>query len=163
LRSKNKDGNPSTSDQPKKTKNYAKVVASSIKEKEIKNHQIMIKAPVPEIMEIMKSPSSFSFENEIQKIKILVPFLELIKNEEFKKYLSKTLQPKSSSNSTYSVNLQDEKPTVILGPMVENRDDSSPPSYTSLNIHDKILHNYLMDLGASHNLMPKSVMDELGL
>ena len=47
--------------------------------------------------------------------------------------------------------------------MVEDRDDSSPPFYTSLNIHDKVLHNYLMDSGASHNLMPKIVMEELGL
>jgi hypothetical protein len=32
------------------------------------------------------------------------------------------------------MNLQDEKPAVILGPMVEDIDDSSPPFYTSLNI-----------------------------
>jgi hypothetical protein len=47
--------------------------------------------------------------------------------------------------------------------LVEDRDDSSPPFYTSLNIHDKILHNFLMDSGASNNLMPKTIMDELGL
>jgi hypothetical protein len=47
--------------------------------------------------------------------------------------------------------------------MVEDRDDSSPPFYTSLNIHDKVLHNCLMDSRASHNLMPKIVMEELGL
>jgi ribonuclease HI len=47
--------------------------------------------------------------------------------------------------------------------MVEDRDDSSPPFYTSLNIHDKVLHNCLMDSGESHNLMPKTVMEELGL
>ena len=62
-----------------------------------------------------------------------------------------------------SVNLQYEKPEVVLGPMVEDIDDSSPPFYTSLNIHDKVLHNCLMDSGASHNLMPKIVMEELGL
>jgi hypothetical protein len=37
------------------------------------------------------------------------------------------------------------------------------PFYISLNVHDKLLHNYLLDFGASHNLMPKRVMDELGL
>jgi hypothetical protein len=47
--------------------------------------------------------------------------------------------------------------------MVEDRDGSSPPFYTSLNIHDKVLHNCLMNSGASHNLMPKIVMEELGL
>ena len=46
---------------------------------------------------------------------------------------------------------------------MEDRDDSSPPFYTSLNIHDKVFHNYLMDSGASHNLMPKIVMEELEL
>jgi hypothetical protein len=163
LRSKKKEGKPSTSDQPNKTENPAKVVVSSNKEKEEQNPQTMIKAPIPKIKEILKSPSSLSFENEIQKIKIPVPVLELIKNEDFKRYLSKMLQPESSSNSTDSVNLQDEKPAVILGPLVEDRDDSSPPFYTSLNIHDKVLHNFFMDSGASHNLMPKTVKDDLGL
>jgi hypothetical protein len=64
---------------------------------------------------------------------------------------------------TDSVNLQYEKPAIILGPMVEDIDDSSPRFYKSLNIHDKVLHNCLMDSGASHNLIPKIVMEELGL
>jgi hypothetical protein len=73
------------------------------------------------------------------------------------------LQLEPSSHPTNSINLQDEKIVVILGPLVEDIDDSSPPFYTSLNIHDKVLHNCLMDSGASHNLMPKIVMDDLGL
>ena len=60
------------------------------------------------------------------------------------------------------VNLQDENP-VTLGPMIEDIKDSYPPFYISLNIHDKILHNCLLDSGASQNLMPKAVMDEIGL
>jgi hypothetical protein len=138
-------------------------VASSSKEKEIQKPQAVTKTHASKIKEIMKYPYSFIFESEIQKINIILPFLELIKNEDFKKYLSKMPHPESFSNSTNSINLQDEKPTVILGPLIEDKDDSSPPFYTSLNIDDKVLHNFLMDSGASHNLMPKSVMDELGL
>jgi len=48
----------------------------------------------------MKSPSSLNFENETQKIKIPVPFLELIKNEDFKKSISKMLEFDFSSHST---------------------------------------------------------------
>jgi hypothetical protein len=59
LRSKKKEGKPSTSDHPNKTENYAKVVVSSSKEKEEQNSQTMIKTHVPEIKEILKSPSSF--------------------------------------------------------------------------------------------------------
>jgi ribonuclease HI len=135
----------------------------SSKEKDSQNPQVLIRDPPPETKDILKPSPSFIFENEIQKIKIPIPFLELIKKEDFKKYLSKMLQLESSPNATDFINLQDEKLAVILGPLIEDRDDSSPPFYTSLNIHDKVLHNCLMDLGASHNLMPKYVMDELGL
>jgi ribonuclease HI len=118
---------------------------------------------VPEIKEIPKPTSSFNFEHEIQRIRIPVPLTELIKHGEFKKCFSELLQSEASCLPSDSINLQDEKPAVVLGPMVEDRDDSSPPFYTSLNIHDKVLHNCLMDSGASHNLMPKTVMEELGL
>jgi hypothetical protein len=37
------------------------------------------------------------------------------------------------------------------------------PFYVTLNIHDKMLHNCMLDSGASHNLMPKIVMEMLGL
>ena len=47
--------------------------------------------------------------------------------------------------------------------MIEEVDESFPPFYISLNIHDKVIHNCLLDSGASHNLIPKAVMDELGL
>jgi hypothetical protein len=89
--------------------------------------------------------------------------LELVKIEDFKRYLSKVLEPEYSYNSMDSINLQDEHPVVILGPLVEDKDDSSHPFYNSLNIQDKVSHNCLMDSRASHNLMPKIVMEELGL
>jgi hypothetical protein len=113
--------------------------------------------------EIPKLTSSFNFEHEIQKIRIPMPLTKLIKHEKFKKCFSELLQSEASCLPTDSINLQDEKPAVILGPMVEDMNDSSPPFYTSLNIHDKVLHNCLMDSRASHNLMPKTVMEELGL
>jgi hypothetical protein len=111
----------------------------------------------------MKPPSSFNFEHEIHKITIPVPLSELLKHEYFKRSLSTMLQSEPSYHSIDSVNLQDEKLAVILGPMVEDIDDSSPPFYTSLNMHDKVLHNFLMDSGESHNLIPKTIMEELRL
>jgi len=38
-----------------------------------------------------------------------------------------------------------------------------PPFYISLTIHDQILHNAMLDSGASHNLMPKVIMETLDL
>jgi hypothetical protein len=50
-----------------------------------------------------------------------------------------------------------------VGPHIEYGSDASPPFYIYLNVHDKILHKCLMDSGASHNVMPKVLMEELGL
>ena len=61
--------------------------------------------------------------------------------------------------------MTDDKPKLLFGPEVEGKYQEGvvPPFYISLNIHDKILHNAMLDSGASHNLMPKVVMESLGL
>ena len=85
-----------------------------------------------------------------------------MKKEAFKASILKSLQPRTPLDANF-VNMQYDKPMIILVPMIEEMDESFPPFYISLNIHDKILHNCLLDLGASHSLMPKAVMDELRL
>jgi hypothetical protein len=117
----------------------------------------------PETKEVDKTPTSFSLEHKLIKIKIPVPFTELLKNEPFKKSIMKVMQPTLSSVSSDVISLQDENPTIIVGPHIEDGSDAYPPFYISLNVHDKILHNCLMDSGASHNVIPKVVMQELGL
>ena len=62
-----------------------------------------------------------------------------------------------------TVNLRDESPTIIFGPHVDDKDDSVAPFHVTLNIHDKMLHNCMLDYGASHNLMAKVIMEKLGL
>jgi hypothetical protein len=116
----------------------------------------------PETKEADKPPTIFCLEHELSKINILVPLPELLKNEPFKKSIMKILQPTPSSVSSYVISIHDENPTITVGPHIEDVSYASPPFYISL-VHDKILHNYLMDSGASHNVMPKFVMEELGL
>jgi hypothetical protein len=146
-----------------RAKQHTEETADSNKGKKAQPLSPVIQIHAPEIREIPKPTSPFNFEHEIQKVRIPVPLTELIKHGEFKKRFSDLLKSEATSPSTDFISLQDERPAVVLGPMVEDRDDSSPPFYTSLNIHDKVLHNFLMDSGASHNLMPKAVMEELGL
>jgi len=110
-----------------------------------------------------KVPYSFNFEAEIQNIKIPIPLVKLMKNEVFKKDILETLDPRSVSLFADILNIYDEKPIITLGQMIEDKDEICPPFYISLNIHEKTLHNYLLDSRASPNLMPKAVMDELGL
>jgi hypothetical protein len=70
-----------------------------------------------------------------------------------------------STNHSDMVNLTDDQPELLFGPEVDGQTDTGvvAPFYISLNIHDLILHNAMLDSGASHNLMPKAVMEKLGL
>ena len=53
----------------------------------------------------------------------------------------------------------------MFGPWVQTslKSGDIPPFYISLTIHDMYLRNAMLDSGASHNLMPKKVMECLGL
>jgi hypothetical protein len=54
-------------------------------------------------------------------------------------------------------------PTIVFGPHIDDKEESIAPFYVTMNIHDKIMHNCMLDSGASHILMPKVVMEKLGL
>ena len=68
-------------------------------------------------------------------------------------------------NDADTLHLVDDTIELLFGPKIEGKyqEGAIPPFYISINIHDKILHNAMLDFGASHNLMPKVVMERLGL
>jgi hypothetical protein len=112
--------------------------------------------------EVEKVSPPFNFENEMAKIKISVPFNELIKKGEYRDQIIKML---NMGGTPDTLNIQDDHPAILFGLHVEEAGDTEyvPPFYVSLKIHDMTLHNTMLDSGASHNLMPKVIMDELGL
>ena len=111
-----------------------------------------------------KIDKSFSFESEMAKIKISLPFNEICKNKEYKDQLIKMLKVDDKIVCSDTVNLQDYNPTILFGPRAEGpQDEDVPPFYVTIKVHDQNLHNAMIDSGASHNLMPKEIMDNLGL
>jgi hypothetical protein len=90
--------------------------------------------------------------------------IELPKNSVYKKQISKVINLSDIQRVKYDViNLQYERPTIMFGPHIENDKDFVAPFYITLIVHDHLLHNCMLDSGASHNLMPKVIMDKLGL
>jgi hypothetical protein len=96
------------------------------------------------------------------KIKISVLFNELIKKGEYREKIIKMLKMGETPDT---LNVQDDHTAILFGPCVEETSDTEdvPPFYVSLKVHDMTLHNAMLDSCMSHNLMPKVIMDELGL
>ncbi len=112
--------------------------------------------------ETEKSISTFNLEQEISKIKVFVPFNELLKNTEYRKQIQNMLI--SQENRSDILNLEDDHPALLFGPRVaDSSTEYISPFYISLNVLGMTLRNAMVDSGASHNLMPLSVMEKLGL
>jgi hypothetical protein len=110
-----------------------------------------------------KVSEAFSFENEINKIKIPIPLVELAKNPVYQKQITKAMGVSELESQSDVLNLEDDKPNITFCPHFEGAKDTIAPFYITLNVYDQLLHNCMLDSGASHNIMPNIIMDKLGL
>ena len=85
-----------------------------------------------------------------------------MKNINYKSQVSRILNVDPLSDM---VNVEDDQPELIFGLELEGQSEDSEvaPFYISLRVHDYVLHNAMFDLGASHNLLPKEIMEKFGL
>ena len=84
-----------------------------------------------------KGQLPFNLKTKIEKLKILVPLTELVKNESYISHITKTLNIGEGEDV---VNLNDDQSKLLFGPEVNgtHQQGGIPPFYISLNIHDKI-------------------------
>jgi hypothetical protein len=107
--------------------------------------------------EIEKQFGGFNLENQLNKIKIPMPLVELAKNLIYKKKIAKVINFSDAECHVDIINMHDERPTIMFGPQIENNKDSIAPFYITLTIHNHLLHNCMLYVGASHNLIPKII------
>jgi len=110
-----------------------------------------------------KALGNFSLENEINKIKIPIPLVELAKNPIYRKQIAKMINFSEDESQADVINLEDDKPNIVFGPHFEGARDTVAPFYITLTLFDHLLHNCMLDFRASHNVMPKAIMEKFGL
>jgi hypothetical protein len=114
-------------------------------------------------IESEKALGNFSLENEINKIKIPIPLVELAKNPIYRKQIAKMIIFSEDESQANVINLEDDKPNIVFGLHFEGVRDTVAPFYITLTLFDHLLHNCMLDSRASHNVIPKAIMDKLGL
>jgi hypothetical protein len=87
----------------------------------------------------------------------------LAKNPIYRKQITKLISFSENESQDDIINLEDDKPNIIFGPDFDGTTDIVSPFYISLTVHDHLLHNCMLDSRASHNVMPKAIMERLGL
>jgi hypothetical protein len=162
---KNEASQPSTEKLTAKTKTVetqdAKTKTAETKETQT-NRPEKRETKIPS-REVEKTIGSFNLESKINKIKILVPLVELVKNPTYRKQIAKIINFSDAESHADTINLKDDRPTIMFGPHIENAKEPVAPFYITLIVHDHLLHNCMLDSGPSHNLMPKVIMEKLGL
>jgi hypothetical protein len=139
-------------------------IPKPVKEKRVtpqqKNDKKIIEVPQIKNEKVI---GNFNLENEISKIKIPIPLVELAKNPIYRKQIAKIINFSDKESQADSINLEDDRPIISFGPHVEGPKDTVAPFYITLTVFEHLLHNCMLDSGASHNVMPKAIMDKLSL
>ena len=93
-----------------------------------------------EVEEVNKSMQNFNLENELCKIKIPMPFIELMKNPSYKNSVLKMIGSANSQFPSDIMNLQEESSKIFIGSALaektENEASASPPFYITLTIYE---------------------------
>ena len=112
-----------------------------------------------------KIPPMFNLQSELAKLKVSIPFNELLRNQEYSDTITKITANQGEDHPNI-LELTEDNPTIILWSKidsVDSEDEEVPPFYMILNVHDMVFHNGMLDSKASHNMMPKGVVESLGL
>jgi hypothetical protein len=88
---------------------------------EEKNSELLTK-------EMDKTNTSYNFENELNKIKIPIPLVELAKNPTYRKQIAKVMGVFEPEGQLDVINLEYDRPNITFGPHFEGSKDNVAPS-----------------------------------
>ena len=121
---------------------------------------------------------NIDIEKELSKIMCSIPITELmnvpsvrIQVEEFFDSVGQDKAPEfalefgheQSAERTHSSKDEKDPPVNIQSAIYERKNGGHPPFYLTLHIQNMLLHNCMLDSGATMNVIPLHVMKEMGL
>lgn len=95
-------------------------------------------------------------------MKVSIHLTKLVHNEKYEFQIAKILKVDQLLDI---VNVYDHETDILFGLAIEGSPEyiEVPSFYLIFKLHEFILHNAMLDYGTSHNLMPKPIIQKLGL
>lgn len=106
---------------------------------------------------LSKDDFNFDITEFLSKLKIVVPLSLLIEFPSIKAQLQELKSPKVREE------MSRDPPAILNSRLIGRKGGSHAPFYVLMIVGNKFLHNALVDLGASTNVMPYSMMQSLNL
>jgi hypothetical protein len=94
----------------------------------------------------------------LSKLRIVFPFTEVVKIPQQRNNILKLLENPSKRTEVVATS-----PKQGQIPSMAKIRGKVPPFYISIENHDVSLHNCLLDIGATNNIMSLAVMEALGM
>jgi hypothetical protein len=116
--------------------NKATSSTKTVSDKVVQTNKLERKNSEISTREIDKVSGAFIFENELNKIKIAIPLVELAKNPIFRKKITKAMGVSELESQSNVINLEDDRPNITFGPHFEGSKDTIAPFYITLNVYD---------------------------
>jgi hypothetical protein len=118
---------------------------------------------VPQNTSEVEIPSGMAYNvvNDLTKLQITLPFLEVVKIPQQKENTLKVLGNEDKHNTRVDAVVMDSQQQCV-GPLTRTR-GKIPPFFISLETHKLILHNCMVNSGATNNTMSLLVMEVVGL
>jgi hypothetical protein len=100
----------------------------------------------------------YNVVDDLSKLRITFPFMEVVKIPQQRENILKILDEPGSRMEAIVAS-----PRKIQTTSVVKMRGKVPPFYISIENHDVVLHNCLVDSRAMNNIMPLEVMEALGM
>jgi hypothetical protein len=101
---------------------------------------------------------TYNVMEDLSKLRITLPFTEVVKIPQQRKNILNLLDDQSERTKDVVTN-----PKHSQSPLIAKLRCKILPFYISIENHDVALHNFLVDIGASNNIISLVVMEALGM
>jgi hypothetical protein len=101
---------------------------------------------------------TYNVIDDLSKLGITFPFMEVVKIPQQRENILKILDDSNTRIEGVVMNSKQQQNVSLVRPR-----GKVPPFYITIENHDVVLHNCLVDSGETNNIMPLSVMEALGM